>query len=591
MPLQRFLTLLSKQTLTARRLGALVAVVSAVTACSAGGGPLASDSVGSDAPRTAPAAEVGTSAYGHYLAGRHAQAIHDTGSGADYYLEALRREPDNMQLVRRAFSMMVMEGRIAGTRAFAEKILAVEKDDPMAALVLISQDVLDGRAHSAAERVVKLSNTGINAFIVPMLTAWTMVAEGEFDKALGALGKISKEEGFSSLFSLHAALVNEAAGRYDAAVEHYRNAVSDNGLSLRVVELLGALHERNGRLDDALAAYELYRREHPESPLIMPLIEGVKTGRAGKTHKVTAADGIAEAFFGISSSLRQQNARDMATMFNRLALYLKPDFPIARILMADILESEGRLEEANATYALIGENSTFWWAARLRTAINLDARNRPEEAVAMLEKMAAKRPGEYEPLLQIGDIMRSRSRFGEAVSAYDRAVSRLGKVEPQHWTIFYSRGIALERSKQWQRAEDDFLMALSLNEDQPYVLNYLGYSWVEQGIRLEEARAMIEKAVSLRPNDGYIVDSLGWILYRLDDIEGAVKYLEKAVELRPDDPTINDHLGDAYWRVGRRLEAGFQWRRALNLNPDEALRRAIEAKVGKGLGGTDEKNH
>ena len=186
-------------------------------------------------------------------------------------------------------------------------------------------------------------------------------------------------------------------------------------------------------------------------------------------------------------------------------------------------------------------------------------------------------------LVNLGDILRSKKRFGESVKAYDRAISRIGAMEKRHWTLLYSRGIALERSKQWGRAEKDFLAALELNPDQPYVLNYLGYSWVDQGIKLDRARTMIERAVELRPNDGYIVDSLGWALFRIREFPGAVRHLERAVELRPQDPTINDHLGDSYWRVGRRVEARFQWRRALSLDPDPDQSARIREKVKSGL--------
>lgn len=192
----------------------------------------------------------------------------------------------------------------------------------------------------------------------------------------------------------------------------------------------------------------------------------------------------------------------------------------------------------------------------------------------------------------MGDLLRGKERFAEAVVAYDKAMARIGAVEPRHWALLYSRGIALERSKQWPRAEADFLKALELNPDQPYVLNYLGYSWVEHGIHLDKALTMIETAVKLRPEDGYIVDSMGWVLFRLGRYAEAVPHLERAVELRPSDPTINDHLGDAYWRVGRENEARFQWDRALVLKPSPEEAREIQTKLKRGLasGGAEQRS-
>ncbi|MEQ9326199.1 MAG: tetratricopeptide repeat protein, partial [Rhodospirillales bacterium] len=206
-----------------------------------------------------------------------------------------------------------------------------------------------------------------------------------------------------------------------------------------------------------------------------------------------------------------------------------------------------------------------------------------DASVAEFERMAQANPAVPEPLIALGNVMRGAERFSEAAEVLDRAVERLGEPRTDHWRVYYSRGIAFERSKQWDRAEKDFLKALDLEPEQPYVLNYLGYSWVDQGIHLERATEMIQQAVKLRPNDGAIVDSLGWALYRVGDFDGAVKQLERAVELMPHDPTINDHLGDAYWQVGRRHEARFQWQRALSLEPESDLVEIIEGKLKEGL--------
>jgi len=221
--------------------------------------------------------------------------------------------------------------------------------------------------------------------------------------------------------------------------------------------------------------------------------------------------------------------------------------------------------------------------ARLRIAGNLEAAGKDDDAIDLLQRLSDQKPSRPDPLISLGDLLRSNKRFNEAVFAYDKAVSLLGDLKQRHWTVLYSRGIALERSRQWARAEKDLQQALKLNPDQPYVLNYLGYSWVDQGINLVRAEEMIKRAVKLRPNDGYIVDSLGWVLYRLMDFKGAVSHLERAVELRPEDPTINDHLGDAYWQVGRHDEARFQWQRALSLKPEPDQVSAIEKKILRGL--------
>lgn len=152
-----------------------------------------------------------------------------------------------------------------------------------------------------------------------------------------------------------------------------------------------------------------------------------------------------------------------------------------------------------------------------------------------------------------------------------------------NWVLFYQRGICYERSGEWAKAEADFFLALDMEPDQPLVLNYLGYSWLEMGLNYQEALDMIRRAVAARPSDGYIVDSLGWGYYRIGDFENAVKELERAVELRPVDAVINDHFGDALWRVGRKREAEFQWRRALSFDPEEKDAKRILRKLEVGL--------
>ena len=269
-------------------------------------------------------------------------------------------------------------------------------------------------------------------------------------------------------------------------------------------------------------------------------------------------------------------------MLLRIALLMRPDFPPAKLLIADILEADRRFEAASARLLAVDRASPYAPLARIRLASLLDRQDRTSEALALLDALAAEE-GRPEPLARKGDILRTRSRFREAIEAYDAAIARLGQPERRHWVLYYARGIAHERAKDWPRAEADFLRALDLSPEQPYVLNYLGYSWADQGRELARARRMLERAVELRPHDGHIVDSLGWVLFRQGDYRGAVQWLERAAELLPRDPVINDHLGDAYWAVGRHIEARFQWQRALALGPEPEEIPKIEAKLRNGV--------
>ena len=297
----------------------------------------------------------------------------------------------------------------------------------------------------------------------------------------------------------------------------------------------------------------------------------------------SATEGMAEAYLALATALRGPQAGEFSLALVRLAMQLRPRYGPALLAGSDALSDEGQYA---AALALLGRGDSadpFAPVLALRRAGLLDRLDRVPEAEAELRRLAAQFPNAFQPMARLGDLYRGRQNWAPAITAYDAAIGRLGAPVVVHWPLFYARGIALERAKRWPEAEADFQRALSLNPEQPLVLNYLAYSWVELGQNLVEARRMLERAVELRPNDGNIADSLGWALYKLGDIPGAVRWLEKAVELESQSSVINDHLGDAYWAQGRRREALFQWRRALTLGPEGDEGPKIEAKVANGL--------
>jgi tetratricopeptide (TPR) repeat protein len=272
-----------------------------------------------------------------------------------------------------------------------------------------------------------------------------------------------------------------------------------------------------------------------------------------------------------------------AIVYARLATYLRPDLAEAFLLIGDVLAAQENYAEAIVAYEEVPADSPLAPDAGLRIAQALHVEGRHEEAYARLDALAEAAPERIDALVQLGDLLRREEAYLRAEEAYSRAVARIGQPQPEHWTLFYARGITYERTKRWTEAEEDFLLALELQPEQPFVLNYLGYSWVDMGLHLDQARGMLERAVEIRPRDGFIVDSLGWVHYRLGEYDEAVEALERAIELEPGDPVINDHLGDAYWRVGREREARYQWQRALTLEPEEDEIPKIERKLQRGL--------
>ncbi|MEE8334032.1 MAG: tetratricopeptide repeat protein [Alphaproteobacteria bacterium] len=531
------------------------------------------------------------SASGRYLAGRHARRTRDFGSAADFLSDALTLDAANQRIRRQIFFALVASGRMEEAIKAARIVVAANKDASTANLAIAIDDLRAGRYAKAAKRLSALPRRGMNNFTSPLLLGWTEAAQGNPDKAIAAIEGLSKVPSLAVLHHLHSGYILEMAGR-KADAEAAFIAAGKKNQSLRVVQAHGQFLERVGRADEAKALYDALLVKAPGTASIEAALVRIADKRQPPPLVGNPSEGIAEVFFNLAGTLAQGRSVDLALVYGRFALHMRPDFPIARVLIAGLLESLKRREDAIAMYNSVKPDSALFWSSRLRKAAALDDLGRTDEAVAELRRMVAERPGDPEAAVRLGDMFRAKDRFDEAIAGYSDAIKRSGKLERQHWSLLYARGIAYERAKRWPDAEADFLQALKLSPEQPYVLNYLGYSWVDQGLHLDKAQGMIRRAVKLRPNDGYIVDSLGWVLYRLGEYSGAAKQLERAVVLRPEDPTINDHLGDAYWRVGRLLEARFQWRRALSLKPEAAEIPKIEQKLRQGLAansGTDER--
>ena len=526
---------------------------------------------------------IGDSVFGSYLAGRLARAERDVTAAADFFEYALAEDPDNSALLRRTFALMVADGRMARAVELAKRVQAESEADGMANLVLAMDAMRDGEFQQARDVLARARRTGFMRLLASLVVAWTHVGDSDYDAAILALDDLKETEAFEPFRLFHSGLIFDLAGREGEAETAYREAMKTAARSAVSLNLaLGVLLERSGRANEAKALYEIYNKNIAANPAILAAL--ARDGDEMPPRMVRdAAAGAAEAMYGAASALAQDRARDAAAVYLHLALHLRPDFPVAQTLLADMYELDRRWEKAIEVYRSINPRSDYSWNARIRTAWVLNQLDRHDEAIALLDSLASERPGETDALVTQADILRSQRRYGEAADRYSQALKRLASIDERHWSLFYARGIALERSQQWDRAEADFLKALELRPEQPLVLNYLGYSWADQGVNLDRAVEMIEQAVSLRPNDGYIVDSLGWVLFRMGRYEDAVGHLERAAELRPEDPVINDHLGDAYWRVGRRTEARFQWRRALSLDPEAQLIPVIENKLEVGL--------
>jgi tetratricopeptide (TPR) repeat protein len=515
--------------------------------------------------------------FGAYLAGRFATSEADTRVAADALLAALRADPDQPEVVQRAFVATLLDGRPEAVR-LARRL----PDNPLAAMLIAGAEAQAGRWDRAEARIRTLPRQGAAQLLQPLLLAWTLHGKGQTDAAVALLRPLSESGRLRTLYALHAALICDLAGRAREAERFVRIAIGDNSPpTLRLVQVSAGILARGGRESEAERLIESLARGQDD----LALATGEQAMRQlVATRPVTSAvEGMAEAHLALAGALRGQGAAEFSLALTRLAQRLRPGFTPALLLAADALSDEGQHAAALAQLDQVPPDDPLAGMVTLRRAILLDRLDRPEAAIAAFQRVAAAYPTASQPLARMGDMLRARQRWTEAVAAYDEALRRVPAPTAAHWPLFYARGIARERAGDWPPAEADFRRALELSPEQPYVLNYLGYTWVERGENLAEARRMLERAVALRPQDGNIADSLGWALFKLGDLPGAIRWLERAVELEPRNSVINDHLGDAYWAAGRQREAQFQWRRALALGPEGDEGPKIEAKLRNGL--------
>jgi tetratricopeptide (TPR) repeat protein len=521
---------------------------------------------------------------GSYLAARHASVERDANSASAFYLSALRSDPKNNELLDRAFISSVADGNIDEAVKLADRILTNDKSNRVARLVVGVQD-LKLKKYAAAQLNINQSIRGpITDLVATLLSGWAMYGAGDTKGAVASIDKLTGPEWYPIFKDLHAGMMLDLAGKEKDAGTRFERAYKLDDSMLRVAESYARWLSRNKDAAAASGIYEAFDKKLARHPLVQ---EGLRETKAGKKMPPLVDSpqaGAAEALYGIGASLTRRGGEDLALVYLQLALYLAPNHPLALLSLADLYESVKKPQMAIKIYERVPASSPLKRNAQIQLATDLDAADRSDEAIKILKNVIAEEPKDLEAIMALGNVERGRKKFADCAQTYSQGIDVLpANSDKANSVYYYYRGICEERSKQWNKAEADMRKALELQPEQPHVLNYLGYSWIDQGVNLDEGMKMIKRAVEQRPDDGYIVDSLGWAYYRIGNYEEAVKNLERAIDLKPEDPTINDHLGDAYWRIGRTLEAKFQWAHARDLKPEPDELPKIEAKIQNGL--------
>jgi Flp pilus assembly protein TadD len=520
---------------------------------------------------------------GSYLAGTQALFDLRTQEAAAFFRDALSVAWENPRIVERAFIAFAANGDIDDAATTAKRLLALRPEHDLARLVLATAALKERRYDAAADELANARNDSFAGITGNILRAWALVGAGRRDAANALLDDVA-QSGLDDFLVFHRALMAEVGGENTIALEYMQRAYEADPFVARIVEAYSRMLGNSGRFDAAAAVISRFESEGYSHPLVAVAKAAIEDKRRPGLFARSAQAGAAEMFHSIGVALARDGSTDISVVFLRLGLYLDPSADVIALVLGQLLDGARQHEAANAIYDRIPAASPMKPTAVVRVAQNLDSLGDREEALRRLGNIVRANPEDLDALSVLGDLQRTAQRYDEAAETYTKALALTGGNRPGDWRFYYVRGIAYERNKEWPKAEVDFIRALELRPDQPQVLNYLGYSWVDQGLNLVPALEMIEKAVEAAPNDGYIVDSLGWAFYRLGRYDEAVEALERAVRLRPNDPEINDHLGDAYWRQGRKLEARFQWTIAAYVDEEDGVVKArVAPKLANGL--------
>ncbi len=528
---------------------------------------------------------------GAFLAARTADVDHDYPTAITLYRKALEFDPANLEIRERLMIALFLDGQFEEGRAEAEALKDDEAVERITTIVRGLDAIRDGRFNEAKEMLAYKGPNDLDKLTHTLISAWADVGAGEEGKALKTVRDMTGPDWFKVFTDYQLGTMALVSGDTNAARTHLTAAITNEeavatapDTFMRAVMALARLEAAAGNKQKALDAISVGDGMISNYAPLKALRESIESGEKPAQQITDASQGAASVLFSIGAALNRQGAEDMVSLYLQVSHALDPESADTLILLGGIAEKLEKPEQAISYYEKVPANSPMRRISELQLGLALAGSEKVEEARQHLKALIAADPSDLRSYLAYGSVLSDAKDYKEMAANYDKAVEVIGPVPKQgDWTIFFQRGIAYERLKKWDQAEPNFKKALELNPEQPQVLNYLGYSWVDMNRNLEEGLDMIRRAVELRPDDGYIVDSLGWAYYRMGRFEDAVAELERAVQLRAGDATINDHLGDAYWRVGRKLEAVYQWNRALISEGDDVNRDQIKEKIDKGL--------
>ena len=515
--------------------------------------------------------------FSSYLMGRHAQHIYDYRNAAHFMRQVWAHNPDIPLLTSQTFKVLLASGAYEEVIRLAHIQYERSVTTPLIVITLTAHSIMNNEKESAKRYIDALSSSGIFLFLRHLYFAWHFNDTPQREQAIEEI-ELFNQQLSSSLIAFHIGLLDLAAENYDNAT-HYLSTALESG-SPRIVYSIARFMRKNNHHDAADRLVQHYLTEsqsHTNTPSF--------SVEDSKLMNVSILDGYAEALFDMARIV-DYSLPEHALLYSRLAVMMQPELTVAQEKIINFLSSRNYYTEALMLLESLSTDPDLGWSAKLHIARILYAMDRQEEAIQKLEEMIKQRPLDIDTVVQLADFMRQREQFDQAIKIYTRAIEQLGpdNHHSKYWYLYYQRAITYDMIDNWPAAEKDLHISLELNPDQPDVLNYLGYTWADRNIHLSKAHDMLKLATDQSPNNAYILDSIGWVLYRLGNLDGAIQKLEYALTFLPFEPIINDHLGDVYWEVGRYFEAQFQWQRALDhLTDDPELAENLRTKLMREL--------
>jgi tetratricopeptide (TPR) repeat protein len=516
-------------------------------------------------------------AYGMFLAGQG--ALNDGRSReAERFFDAARGQPGATEVVaEKAFTAALLSGDIPRAAALSPTGPdASEAVKRMGALVRGVEALADDQGKAAYAELTSTAVAFPHKAAAALLAPWAAAEAGDVQASL-ARPHVPGDKVVEYFGQIGRGLLLERARRYDEAESDLKEAASGQTPSEIAVLAYGEFLERRGRRLDAVALYEAALGEGASEAVAAAKARAA----AGKPAPAAPSihEGAAQALLAPTATMVAAKQTQIALAYLRLLLRLDPNRDDAWVMVGDLMQAGGDVDSARTAYAHVRQSSEDYVTAQGKLAWTYEDADDHQTALKIARAAAAS--GDTDARLTLADLLRANEQYAESAAL----LTTLIKERPApDWRLYFGRAVALEKLDRWEEAEADLQTALKLRPDEPELLNYLGYSWIDRGVHLKEALAMVQKAVDANPRSGAMMDSLGWAYFRLGDFKLAVDKLEQAVELDAGDPEVNDHLGDAYWKVGRRDEAMFQWRRVLTLKPEPKILASVEAKLASPLG-------